>query len=121
MARSRKPQQALYPFYVKSGCEQHGLPLPVAEYRFAPPRRWRFDFAWPALQVALEVEGGLWVYGRHNRAAGFLADSEKYNTAAVMGWRVIRCEPKQLQAGQPFRYLVPLLADMIPVGPITGG
>ena len=28
-------------------CKAWGLPVPVAELRFAPPRRWRFDWAWP--------------------------------------------------------------------------
>jgi hypothetical protein len=35
-----------------------GLPEPIREYRFAPSRRWRFDFAWPAAMLAVEVEGG---------------------------------------------------------------
>ena len=39
------------------------LPEPEREYRFAPPRRWRFDFAWPAAMLALEVEGGVWSTG----------------------------------------------------------
>ena len=60
------------------------------EYRFDKERRWRFDFAWPEKLVALEVEGGAWIGGRHNRAAGFQADVEKYNAAAAGGWRVFR-------------------------------
>jgi len=44
----------------------------------------------------LEIEGGIWTGGRHNRSAGFLRDMEKYNTAASMGWRVLRVEPKNL-------------------------
>ena len=62
----------------------------VAELRFAPPRRWRFDFADPVTRTAIEIEGGVWARGRHNRAAGFLADAEKYGTAARLGWQVLR-------------------------------
>ncbi|WP_316867334.1 hypothetical protein [Ralstonia mannitolilytica] len=40
------------------------------EYRFAAPRRWKFDFANPALMVALEVEGGTWTRGRHTSGKG---------------------------------------------------
>ena len=29
--------------------------------RFAPPRRWRFDFAWPERFLAVEVEGGWFI------------------------------------------------------------
>lgn len=73
-----------------------GLPEPEAEYRFAPPRKWRFDYAWPAKLVALEVEGGVWTRGRHTRGSGFLKDMEKYNHAARSGWRVLRVTPGQL-------------------------
>ena len=68
------------------------LPAPVREHRFAPPRRWRFDFAWPAATggVAVELDGGAYTQGRHTRGAGFEADCEKLNEAAVRGWRVLR-------------------------------
>lgn len=68
----------------------------VAEYRFAPPRRWRFDYALPRYKIALEVEGGVWTRGRHVRPKGYINDLEKYNTATVMGWRVLRVQPKDL-------------------------
>lgn len=67
-----------------------GLPEPEREYRFAPSRRWRFDFCWPAAMVAAEAEGGHWTGGRHTRGGGFEADAEKYNAAALLGWRVFR-------------------------------
>jgi very-short-patch-repair endonuclease len=72
------------------------LPRAVTEHRFDPDRKWRFDFAWPAARVALEVEGGVWTGGRHTRGKGFLADVEKYNRAAVLGWRVLRTTPRDL-------------------------
>lgn len=28
-------------------CRGAGLGMPTSEYRFAPPRRWRFDWCWP--------------------------------------------------------------------------
>ena len=60
------------------------------EYRFHPTREWRFDFAIPAVRVAIEVEGGVWNGGRHFRPEGYLRDMEKYNEAAACGWLVIR-------------------------------
>lgn len=65
-------------------------PLPLAEYRFAIPRRWRFDFCWCDAKLAIELEGGTRSNGRHNRAAGYAADCEKYNAAMMAGWRVLR-------------------------------
>ena len=78
-------------------CRQHGLPAPEREYRFAAPeRQWRFDFAFIAQRIALEVEGGIYVNGRHTRAQGFVKDVEKYNNAALRGWRVFRTVPGHL-------------------------
>ena len=69
-----------------------GVPEPEREYQFAKAmgRRWRFDFAWPDAMLAAEVEGGVWVRGRHTRGAGYVADCEKYNAATMLGWRVLR-------------------------------
>ena len=83
-------------------CAASKLPAPVAEYRFAPPRRWRFDWAWPQQRVALEQEGGVWVRGRHTRGKGYLNDLEKYNEAASRNWLVIRCTPQDIQNGAAF-------------------
>jgi hypothetical protein len=76
-----------------------GLGPVVTEYQFLPPRKWRFDYCWPGTSVALEIEGGLWIHGRHNRAKGFIADIDKYNEAVIHGWRVIRCTPQQRDDG----------------------
>ena len=92
---------SLFPAY----CKAAGLPVPVAEYRFTMLRRWRFDWAWPTHRIALEVEGAVWVQGRHTRGSGFVKDMEKYNTAAAMGWRIIRCQPQDLLTEQTLNYL----------------
>lgn len=73
--------------------KQAGIPAPVAEHRFHPVRKWRFDFAWPEQKLALEIQGGLFVKGRHSRGASMLKDYEKFNAAAAMGWRLIYCQP----------------------------
>jgi very-short-patch-repair endonuclease len=66
------------------------------EYRFHHERRWRADFAQMEARVLIEIEGGIWVNGRHNRAAGFNADLEKYLEASLAGWRVFRFGPDQI-------------------------
>ncbi len=70
----------------------HGIQMkpPEREYRFHPTRKWRFDFAWPELMVAVEIDGGTWMGGRHSRGAGAAADHDKYNQAIVRGWKVLR-------------------------------
>jgi very-short-patch-repair endonuclease len=67
----------------------------VAEYRFHRSRRWRFDYAIPHLRLAIEIDGGVWHYGRHNRPQGYLSDMEKFNAAAALGWVVMKFTPQQ--------------------------
>lgn len=66
------------------------IPEPQSEVVFAPPRRWRFDLAWPHLKVAIEVDGGVWIGGRHSYGRGFEGDCIKINEAILLGWRVFR-------------------------------
>lgn len=82
-------------------CVAAGLPEPVAEFRFAPPRRWRFDWAWPAHRLAMEVQGGIWTQGRHTRGAALLKEHEKLNTAACLRWRVLYVTPARLLIDGP--------------------
>lgn len=70
----------------------------VTEYRFAPPRKWRFDFAWVSVKVAVELEGATWAGGRHTRGSGYQADCEKYNCAVMEGWAVLRYTSTMLKA-----------------------
>ncbi len=86
----------VYDRCILASCEDAGFPAPVAEYRFHPTRKWRFDFAWPSLLLGLEVNGGAWIYGRHNRAASYLRDLQKYNAAAALGWRIFYLTPAQV-------------------------
>jgi hypothetical protein len=79
-------------------CAAAGLPIPTMEYLFCEGRKWRFDFAWPRELVALEVEGGIWIRGRHNRGSGMLEDIQKYNEAAIRGWRLLRCTPDDMRS-----------------------
>jgi hypothetical protein len=66
------------------------LPEPDTEVLFSNDRKWRFDFAWTELMLAVEIEGGTWSGGRHIRPKGFQDDCVKYNEATLMGWRVFR-------------------------------
>ena len=70
--------------------QQAGLPEPTPELRFHDTRRWRFDDAWPDFMLAVEIEGGTRGKSRHTSGDGFESDCEKYNAAALAGWRVLR-------------------------------
>lgn len=84
-------------------CQLAGLPTPIAEYAFAQDtegRRWRVDWCFVRHHVAVEVEGGSFVGGRHTRGAGFRNDMEKYNSLACHGFRLLRVLPEQIANGQ---------------------
>ena len=88
-----------------------GLPAPEREYRFHDKRRWRFDFAWPKLRLAVEVEGGTWTNGRHNRGSGFANDCDKYNAAAIDGWTVLRFPGEQVKSGEALHMIEQAIGD----------
>ena len=103
------------------------VPEPEREYRFAALatggtgkgarqrireaglRDWRFDFAWPDQMLAVEVEGGAFVNGRHNRGVGFSADLKKYQEAMRLGWTVYRCDGKLIKTGDAIATIESLL------------
>lgn len=81
-------------------CVAAGLPEPVAECPFHPVRKWRFDFAWPEFHVSLECEGAIWTNGGHSRGSGKRNDHEKFTNAAILGWRILYCQPSDLITAQ---------------------
>lgn len=108
-----------------------GLPKPEREKRFHSKRKWQFDFAFPEKKLAVEIEGGLrgnpvkchkcgatvkkklksgkWIVvttgGRHNSPEGFKKDCEKYNTAALLGWRVLRIPRDEMHHNKTIRLI----------------
>lgn len=81
----------------------------VTEFRFHPVRRWRADYAILSHKILIEVEGAVWVQGRHTRGSGFVKDLQKYNTATAMGYSVLRVQPKDLMSTE----LIDLLKQTI--------
>lgn len=71
----------------------------IREAMLCKPRKWRWDFAWPSRGLAVEIDGGGWVYGRHNRPQGQKKDNEKHNAAVEQGWRVLRYTAEQVDDG----------------------
>jgi very-short-patch-repair endonuclease len=74
----------------------NGLPIPCAEYKFHPTRKWRFDFCYPENKLAIEIEGGIFSKGRHVQGAGYIGDMQKYNAATLLGYRILRYQPGKI-------------------------
>jgi hypothetical protein len=77
-------------------CNKNLLQL-QAEYCFAPPRKWRFDWTITTPQhsslqvkIAVEYEGIFSEKSRHTTVGGFAGDVEKYNEAVKLGWKLVR-------------------------------
>lgn len=68
----------------------------TTEFRFHPTRKWRADFCHPVLKIIVEIEGGIFIAGRHSRGSGVIKDMEKYNAAVLLGWKVLRYETSQV-------------------------
>lgn len=64
------------------------------EFLFHPARKWRFDFAFPAFRVAIEIDGRARgnpeTAGRHQTVDGARKDLEKHRAAVLRGWRVLQ-------------------------------
>ncbi len=73
-----------------------GLPKPQFEIRHIPDRRFRLDIGWPEKRIGIEVQGGIWIRGKHGRGSGVKKDMEKRNLQILNGWRVLEVEPKDL-------------------------
>lgn len=83
----------------------------MREFQFCPSRKWRFDFAFPDYKIAIECEGGL-AGGRHCMVGGYLADMEKYNTAAILGWAVLRFAWPQIRSGEAIKTIIQAMATL---------
>ena len=76
-----------------------GVPAPEREYRFDDERGWRFDLAWPAFKLAVEVQGAIWTGGSHGRGSGIERDYAKINAAQIAGWRVLQYGKSAIEDG----------------------
>lgn len=109
----------MIPLTLDRQCAAAGFPVPVPEYQFAKhlelaqlklinqvkPRKWAVDWAWPEQKLALEVEGGIFIQGRHARGAGMVKDMEKYNALACLGFRLLRVTPEHVRNGMALTWI----------------
>ena len=61
----------------------------LREYKLLENRRFRGDFAHLESKTVIEIQGGIWIRGRHNRATGYTKDCERSLLLVADGWKVI--------------------------------
>lgn len=114
------------------------LPSPEKEYKFHHTRKWRFDYAFPEIKLAFEIEGAIFGRtitchacgstvkrrlkngktvlvregGRHNSGSGFVNDCKKYNEAAALGWRVLRF-PTTMHASDAVNIIIRAVENIV--------
>jgi very-short-patch-repair endonuclease len=62
----------------------------VRQFKPFKERRFACDFYLPDYNVIIEVEGGQWINGRHQRGNGYKNDIEKYNMITLAGYKILR-------------------------------
>lgn len=82
--------------------------MPERQTMFAKKigRKWLFDFAWPDVKLAVEVQGGIWMkHGAHNTGTAITRDAEKGNEAALLGWMVLHVTREHIEEGQALTWI----------------
>ena len=99
-------------------CVAIGLPQPETEVRFHPVRKWRADLLWrePHVRLIVEVDGGLFVAGRHSRGATREKDMEKAAAALALGYRVMHVSPRHVRNGQAVSWIEAVLKPVVAHG-----
>lgn len=78
-----------YKLHLIQVLENCGLKF-IPELQFSPDRKFRFDWAIPSLNLAIEYEGIFSEKSGHTTISGFTKDVEKYNLATKNGWKILR-------------------------------
>ena len=84
-----------------------GLDAYVREFRFIEHRRYRFDFAFPRVRLAVEIDGGV-----HRIDARWRSDREKGNLAIERGWRVLHVATADVRTGEALALIERTLASI---------
>jgi len=99
--RSGKSQKSQWEELFAAQIKERGLSAPVRQYPFAKSisRLYRADFAFLDEMLIIEINGGLFNFGRHARGAGVENDLERCALAAALGWKIMGFSPRQVKSG----------------------
>lgn len=86
---NKQPKNSKEKDFIHFALMQSGFVF-IPELRFDKLRRFRFDFAIPCQNIAIEYDGLMSAKSRHTTVTGFTKDCEKFNLAALQGWRVLK-------------------------------
>ena len=83
----------------------------ICEYKFHPKRKWRADFYIPEYNLLIEYEGMPYqiAKSRHTTIRGYRNDAEKYNEAALLGFRLLRYTAQMIADGTAYSQIESLI------------
>ena len=90
--QKRSPQKEWLELNLQYWANEKSVEL-AQEYKFCEERKWRFDWAFPALKIAVEYNGIMSKKSRHTTVTGYSKDMEKINAAQSLGWKVLQYTP----------------------------
>jgi len=77
------------------------------EFKFHNERKFRFDYCFPAIKIAIEYNGIMSEKSRHTSITGYSRDQEKINIAQKEGWVVLSYTPLNYkQSLQDLRHII---------------
>jgi very-short-patch-repair endonuclease len=84
------------------------LPEPELEVLFAVDvfgRKWRADLCWPERKLIVEVDGGVYVGGRHTRGRGYEEDCRKQAAGVLLGFRWLKVTPTHIDTEEAVKWI----------------
>ena len=97
-------------------CKAFGIQAPIMEYKpFGKDndctkeyrkknnlKDWRLDYVWidGGMKFAIEIDGGAWINGRHNRGQGYIDGMIRRNALLEYGWYVLYYPPNKIDYAQ---------------------
>jgi very-short-patch-repair endonuclease len=98
------PSKGEQAFALHCQVKLHPCNQPVREHVFHPIRKWRIDFAWPHLKLAVEIESSV-----HRIKSRFASDIPKYNELQKQGWTLLRYTRQMVEAGMAIDDVIEVL------------
>lgn len=87
----------------------HHAPQFDREFRICPERKFHIDIYFAKERLAVEVDGGGYINGRHSRGYGMDSDAEKSALIARLPARLLRVTPRWVKNGHAVQWILTAL------------
>lgn len=77
------------------------------EVQAIPGRKWRVDFV--IGNLAVEINGGTWIQGRHNRGSSMEKEYEKLNALTAAGYSILQFTSQMVTDGRAIEQITQLV------------